>query len=243
MVITTAPLLSPPLGFAHRGASARAPENTLEAFRLALELGASGLESDVWLSADGVPVLDHDGRFEVEGKARPIRTLERTALPSHVPTLAELYELCGPEVALSLDLKDDAVAPVVVRVAAEARALESLWLCHWNWKVVARLRELSPRIKLVDSTRVRHMRTPPATRAARMAHLGIDALNLHHSDWDEERVEVFHRHGRFALAWDTQTEASITGALGLGVDAVFSDHVERMVAVMGRRPVLGHHGA
>ena len=47
--------------FAHRGASANAPENTIAAFELALGLGATGLESDVWLTADGVAVLDHDG--------------------------------------------------------------------------------------------------------------------------------------------------------------------------------------
>ena len=47
--------------FGHRGARAHAPENTLESFALALRLGATGLESDVWLTADGVPVLDHDG--------------------------------------------------------------------------------------------------------------------------------------------------------------------------------------
>jgi glycerophosphoryl diester phosphodiesterase len=47
--------------FAHRGASDRAPENTLEAFTMAIERGANGLETDVWATADGVPVLDHDG--------------------------------------------------------------------------------------------------------------------------------------------------------------------------------------
>src|SRR4051794_27300736 len=54
-------LLDEPIAFGHRGARAHAPENTLEAFELALRLGANGLESDVWLTADGVPVLDHDG--------------------------------------------------------------------------------------------------------------------------------------------------------------------------------------
>jgi len=46
--------------FAHRGGMAHAPENTLEAFTKGLALGASGLESDVWLSADGHAVLVHD---------------------------------------------------------------------------------------------------------------------------------------------------------------------------------------
>ena len=53
--------LDPPIGFAHRGAKAHAPENTIAAFQLALRLGATGLESDVWLTAEGIPVLDHDG--------------------------------------------------------------------------------------------------------------------------------------------------------------------------------------
>ena len=53
-----------PIGFAHRGARAHAPENTLAAFSLALEMGATALESDVWLTADGVAVLDHDGVFD-----------------------------------------------------------------------------------------------------------------------------------------------------------------------------------
>ena len=54
-------LRRPPIGFAHRGAKAHAPENTLEAFTLAVRLGATGLESDVWLTRDGEAVLDHDG--------------------------------------------------------------------------------------------------------------------------------------------------------------------------------------
>ena len=50
-------LRRPPIAFAHRGARANAPENTLEAFTLAVRLGATGLESDVWLTRDGEAVL------------------------------------------------------------------------------------------------------------------------------------------------------------------------------------------
>jgi len=54
--------LDPPLVIAHRGASGLAPENTLAAFRLAARLGADGVELDVHLSADGVPIVIHDKR-------------------------------------------------------------------------------------------------------------------------------------------------------------------------------------
>src|SRR5881227_3982847 len=101
-------LLDPPIAFAHRGASADAPANTLEAFRLGLRLGATGLESDVWLTVDGVPVLDHDGRVRHRVRRKPIASLTRRELPPHIPALADLYAECGGDYELSLDLKDAA---------------------------------------------------------------------------------------------------------------------------------------
>ena len=81
-------LLDPPIAFAHRGARAHAPENTIEAFELALRLGATGLESDVWLTADGVPVLDHDGVVQ-RSAAASARSASCAAveLPAHIPSL------------------------------------------------------------------------------------------------------------------------------------------------------------
>lgn len=219
------PLRSPPIGFAHRGASADAPENTLPAFALALERGATGLESDAWLTADGVVVLDHDG--EIDG--RPIGTFRRAELPRHIPSLRELYEELGNDYELSLDIKEDTAGPSVIEVADDAGDPSRLWLCHWNWKVVAQWRERSPAVRLVDSTRAKHMRTTGTARAERMAALGIDAINLHESDWTEELVATFHECNRFALGWDAQDEQTLGRLVALGVDGVYSDHVNRMM--------------
>ncbi len=211
-------------GFAHRGARAHAPENTLEAFRLALEMGANALESDVWITRDGVAVLDHDGEFD----GRPIRELERRALPPHVPTLVELYEACGPEVPLSLDVKDEAAAPTVIETARAHGAEAALWLCHWNWRVVAGWRPLSPEIHLVDSTSIEHMRTPPEPRAARMVEVGIDAINLHWSHWQPEWVAVYQQRGRRVFAWDVQEPARLADLIARGFDGVYCDHADRL---------------
>lgn len=219
------------IGFAHRGASAEARENTLEAFALALRLGATGLESDVWITGDGVPVLDHDGLMP---DGAPFRAVERAALPAHVPALRELYDACGRDFELSLDVKDPLAAPAVARVAREAGEPARLWLCHWSWRVVASFRELDAKLRLVDSTRAAVMRTAPRERAERMVALGIDALNLHWSDWSEPLAAAFRARERRLLAWDAQDESALGVALALGVDGVFSDHVARMMRAIRR---------
>lgn len=222
------------MGFAHRGGRAHAPENTLDAFRLALRLGATGLESDVWLTADGVAVLDHDGFVKVGLRRRPIRQVHRSSLPPAVASLAELYEACGTDFELSLDVKDTEAAEVAVRLAASHAADDRLWLCHPSWEQAAAWRSLSPRVRLVDSTRLRQIKEGPERRAARLAEVGVDAINLHHSDWNLGLTTLFHRFERYALSWDCHHEAVLADALATGVDAVYSDHVDRMVAALER---------
>ena len=81
-----------PLVIAHRGASAVAPENTVEAFRAAADLGADWVELDVHLTDDGVLAVHHD--YEVEGHG-PIAERAFAVLPRHVPTLPAALEACG----------------------------------------------------------------------------------------------------------------------------------------------------
>jgi glycerophosphoryl diester phosphodiesterase len=224
------PLLTSPILFAHRGARADARENTVHAFELALELGATGLESDVWVTADGEVVLDHDG---VVGrvKKRKINDLERLALPAHIPTLGALIEACGTGYDLSLDLKDSRSGPAVIdllqRIAPEL--LPRTWLCHPDLEVLIPLRPLSSEIKLVNSTRLMRITEGPERRAARLAESGIDGINLRKDDWTGGLVTLFHRFERTAFSWDLQFDHELVPALRMGVDAVFSDHVRRMV--------------
>jgi glycerophosphoryl diester phosphodiesterase len=226
-------LISPPIAFAHRGARAHAPENTIESFLLALRLGATGLESDVWLTADGEAVLDHDGFVRRAGRKRAIASVGRSALPAHVPTLAALYEACGAGFELSLDIKDPAAAPAVLAVARQFPGAEGrLWLCHHEWHQVAQWRELTADAHLVDSTRLRRMKEGPERRAATLAEAGIDAVNLHHTDWTAGLTTLFHRFERVTFAWDAQHERILAAMLAMGIDALYSDHVDRLVAAV-----------
>lgn len=100
---------SAPLLIAHRGASADAPENTLAAFQLAIDQCADGLECDIRMSADGVPVINHDESLE-RTHNRPIRIADTTAAELsayNVPTLAETLALVRGQFRLiNLELKE-----------------------------------------------------------------------------------------------------------------------------------------
>jgi glycerophosphoryl diester phosphodiesterase len=229
-------LQDPPIGFAHRGARAHARENTLEAFELAVRLGATGLESDVWLTRDGEAVLDHDGLVRQGLRRRRVAEIDRADLPPHIPTLADLYSKVGTELPISLDVKDPAAFDRTVEVARAAggSALERLWLCHHRWQQVAAWRERCGEVRLVDSTFLGHMPDGPEQRAAELARAGVDAVNLHHTEWTGGLTSLFHRFEVRCFGWDAQHDRILDALLEMGIDAVYSDHTDRMVDALAR---------
>lgn len=231
MTSTHSHLASEPVLFAHRGGMAHAPENTLDAFKLAVQLGATGLESDVWPTADGVPVLSHNGHFGPFYRRRTISKLTVQLLPASLPSLDHLYQTVGTNFQISLDVKDPMVVSEVVAVASRyPGAPEQLWLCHPNWEIVATWRELHSQIRLVNSTRLEKIEEGPERRAADLAAARVDAINLHHSDWSGGLIAVFHRFGLACLGWDAQYDRQLDHLFNIGIDGVYSDHVDRMVA-------------
>lgn len=231
-LVTVAARITPPIAFAHRGARAHAPENTLEAFRLALRLGATGLESDVWLTADGEPVLDHDGIVKTTFRKRPISEVDRSALPAHIPSLAELYDVCGPDVPLSLDVKDPTAFDATVAVARSVGggALGNLWLCDPRWERLAGVRSKFPDVRLIDSTRLKRLTDGPERHASRLYDAGIDGINMHQTDWSLGLTTLFHRFSLFTFGWDAQHERILRALQNMEIDALYCDDVELMMA-------------
>ncbi len=225
-------LRRPPIAFAHRGARAHAPENTLEAFVLALKLGATGLESDAWLTADGRAVLDHDGVVGGRLRRHPIDQVARADLPVHIPELAELYATCGTDFELSLDVKDAAAVEAVVATAEAAGSDVSgrLWLCHGDLDTLMGWRARWPAVRLVHSTSTRNLSGGSERHAATLADQGIDAVNLHQSEWTGGGgIALYHRFERLAFAWDVQFERLMAELFDSGIDALYSDHVDRLM--------------
>jgi glycerophosphoryl diester phosphodiesterase len=142
----------------------------------------------------------------------------------------------GTDYSLSLDLKDpDSAAPIVEVVSAIDRSmLERLWLCEPSLNRVIELRERFDDggrvpVRLLQTTRLERIKGTPERRAEYLARHGIDGINLHRTDWNGGLVALFHRFDLVAFSWDLQHEHDLRPALRMGVDAVYSDHVDVMI--------------
>lgn len=224
------------IGFAHRGARAYAPENTLEAFALALKLGADGLESDVWLTADGVPVLDHDG--SVRGRLRnlPIARVKCGDLPSHIPTFEALLCAVDARIPISIDVKDPAALPSLLEAYARVRGSVDalLHICHTDFHVLADWRGLAGDARLVHSCRLAKLRGGPERHAALLRDAGVDVVNMPYPDWTGGLVALYHRFDRLCFAWDCQHARQISEVAAMRVDAVYSDWPDRLADELNR---------
>jgi glycerophosphoryl diester phosphodiesterase len=216
--------------FAHRGGMAHAPENTLEAFTRAIDLGATGLESDVRATRDGVPILRHGPHVGPFYRRKRIAELEQRLLPESVPSLRDVYQIIGVEYQISLDVKDPEVVPEVISVAHQyPGAIKNLWLCHDDWETVASWRELDTDVRLVNSTSIDGLHEGPERRAAHLASSNINGINLHQSEWSGGLRALFTRFNLVCFAWDAQHDREIDRLLQLGLDGIYSDHVDRLV--------------
>lgn len=220
-----------PITFAHRGGRAHAPENTIEAFTRARTMGPVGLESDARCSADGVAVLAHDPLRRVGLRRLAISSTSAERLrATGVPSLADLYEHLGTDFDLSLDLKTPDAGLAAIGAAREADApLDRLWLCAPELDLLSTLRSHESNVRLVHSIRRRGFDTPMERHAADLAAARIDAVNFHRSEWTRGLVTLYHRFDVLAFGWNAQEVRQIRVLIAMGIDAVYCDHVDRML--------------
>lgn len=221
------PLIDRQITFAHRGARAHLPENTIAAFELAIRLGSTGLESDTWMSRDGIAVLDHDGVVKGKIRNKPISTFNRSELPAWIPSLDDLYQRCGSDMHLSLDIKDNNSMDAVIRTMIESGNPKKTWLCHPDLAFLEQWIGRAEGANLVHSTRLKSMLKGPERHAATLRDLGISTVNMPFPDWNGGLVALFHRFDIFCFGWNLQYPEVLTTGLRMGLDGIFSDWPDR----------------
>jgi glycerophosphoryl diester phosphodiesterase len=160
--------LKRPTIFAHRGSSAYAPENTIAAFKLAVDQHADAIEMDATLSADHQVVVIHDDRVDRTtngtGLVKSLNLSELKYLDAgskfnpkyhseRIPTLAEVFKIIGQQIFINVELKNytsptDDLPDRVIAHVKEFGLESSVMLSSFNILALIRARSLLPKIPL-----------------------------------------------------------------------------------------------
>jgi glycerophosphoryl diester phosphodiesterase len=231
----------------HRGASAHAPENTLVAFRRAVELGASAVETDLRVTRDGKFVLLHDARVNrtTDGRGRidqlsfdAVRKLDagswfdKEFAGERVPTLGEALGLAAElDMWLYLELKIALEGSLPFALAEELRRsgrLHRVVLLSFDPAALSLMRATDPRLL----TGLLVGRAGPTIEAARRAEAQLVAPR--YKRITRRMVRRAHEAGLNVATWTVNTRQEMRRMLGLGVDGIMTDWPDRLIETIGR---------
>jgi len=231
-----------PRVIAHRGASGHRPENTRPAFELAIEQRADMIETDLHRASDGPLVLAHDAELAhlgADGEVGDLPLAELRALDAGhgevVPTLDETLDRFGARIAWNLEFKKplDGYYAGIERAAldaVESRGLldETLFSSFYD-PVLGRLRACSPGARLALLVSPRY----PERAVARAQALGAEAINPQAEITSPELVRAAHAEGLAVYVFTVDEVDAMRRFLDLGVDGLFTNWPDRMVALLG----------
>jgi glycerophosphoryl diester phosphodiesterase len=237
-----------PLIVGHRGASAIESENSVAAFARARADGADGVELDAMICGTGEVVVFHDDDLMRLGKRperigdTPFSVLREVTLTSgaKIPTLEEVFEACGPELLVNVELKipspngrPAAIAPLVDRVAeilqrtgAGRRVLVSSF--H-PWAVALWMRR-SPAVPA--GLLFEREAMLPLRRAWAAPLLRPFALHPEMVLCTPERVTAWHRRGYAVNVWTVDDPRELAACRAMGVDGVITNDPGKARAVL-----------
>lgn len=235
-----------PLFIAHRGASAYAPENTLPAFRLARDLGCHGLEFDVQLTNDGIPIVIHDETLDRttdrKGQVSALTWKEFQSIDAggwkgkkwrgvKVPRLEEVL-IEFRSMLLNIELKnsvnpypglEEKVLTLIERHCDVSRVIVS----SFNHESLKKIKRLAPCIRtgvLYD--------TEPADAVGYAAKLGANAAHPYYKFLTKEKIDAFHARGFAVNAWTVDKPADMANLIRMGVDGIITNYPDRLRTVL-----------
>jgi glycerophosphoryl diester phosphodiesterase len=233
--------LERPVIFAHRGASAYAPENTLSSFMLALKQGALAIELDTKLTADGNVIVIHDQSLDrttgTPGKVNhktlsEIKLLDAGSFFSNayvnerIPTLSEVFESVGKQLFINIELTNyltpgDAL-PVRVAELVKHHSIED-WVMFSSFEPrnLLRIRRLLPGVPLGILALEGKMET--FTRSFIGKWISPQCVHPFVDDVNQSFIEKCHTSGWRVHVWTVNQADQIKRLFDWGIDGIFTD--------------------
>ncbi|MDO8438577.1 MAG: glycerophosphodiester phosphodiesterase [Nitrosomonadaceae bacterium] len=210
------------LVIAHRGFHAAVPENTLAAFEAAVTLGVNGIETDVRISRDGLPLLIHN-RVIASGQAVADLTHDEIeqVLGHKVPTLDEALE-CYPGILWNVEIKTAQTLPLVIRVLKKYQVGHRILVTSFRHDVVA---VCASSLQMDCGLLVAHR---PQVLASLLAgcegNPRIDHIVWDYNILDEVLLQQAAADGFRNFVYGPVTQAEHRNCQELGIDGVITDY-------------------
>lgn len=238
------------LNIAHRGASAAAPPNTLTAFEKAWALGADGIEFDVRLCQDGVPVVIHDATVDAttdgSGPVARMTLAQLKALDAgsrfdpafageRIPTLTEVLGAVGERLLLNIELKsgaplDDRLEQAVVDVIEGCALGEQVLLSSFNPVALRRIQKIAPHLPTaLLYARATRLSLALAKLIARQPYA---AVHPHHALVDEHTMRWARQHKHRVHVWTVDEVVEMRRMVGFGVDGIITNSPDALDDVL-----------
>lgn len=245
-----------PLVVAHRGGAGLAPENTLAAFRRALDLGTDAVEMDVRLSRDGHPVVVHDATVDrtMEGRGRvsamPLAALQalraRAGGGGGVPALREVLALGRGRARLLVDVKTDdgephrAIEEKLLSAVRAAGADAGVTFVSFDLLCLRRLRELHGGASLGilaswDFFRA-HGRPALDCLLEEAQGLKVERVGLHHELATPELIGDVRGAGFATDVWTVNDPSAMRRFALVGVDGLITDRPDLLQQILSELP-------
>jgi glycerophosphoryl diester phosphodiesterase len=249
-----------PLSVAHRGHSIALPENTLEAYRKAIELGIEMIECDVNITRDGKLVMMHDAtldrttsgtgrvsavtwdeiqRLDAGGKFKPefaglrVPSTEETLLLYKEAGILSCFEVKGGDADES-----NRIALGLTDLFEKHSMLEKVFMSSYHHEALHLAKSKCPDLLLAPERLPDDAPADPPEAVRQAKSFSAPVIQHQYTVLTEEVVRVLHENEIAVWSWSTTDQDSMVFSINLGADALMGDDVQLMMEILNRmRPV------
>jgi len=226
----------------HKGASIIAPENTLLAFRKAIQLKADYIEFDLHKTLDGEIVIIHDNdTYNITGKQGLIEELTLKEIQEldagegeKIPTITELINLTKGKINLQPEIKASGLINDLIQILTKNNLIKKTIISSFDITQLIKIKEIEPRLKIgylipseLTRPRILNRYIQKAIRNE------FYAIHPHFTAVSKEFVDNAHENNLKINAWTVNEEDEIIRLKALGVDGIITDDIELVHKLLG----------
>lgn len=242
---------------AHRGASAYYPENTLSAFKGAIEMDADMIELDIMLSSDGVPVVFHDAKLNVHSNGQGLLSYHTLAelkaldvgswfsdefAGERIPTLQEVLDIAANKIALNIEIKTEAVSDkisggveeICLQLINDCGMQHHVLFSSFDYRAISHLKKLDPEIPV--ALLYNRRQSDGLSPAELIRTYQVDAFNCSYRQLNAKRSRELHQFNIPHFVYTVDEAEKMEKLLGAEVTGIFTNRPDQLKKIIDQYP-------